>query len=105
MSYETKENPGRSMTKIGRYKNYTGNRMDNMDEAITEQNETTLDLDETWTKLRDTVYHGALGILGTTTRKHCDCFDENVAVAATMLRKMHESHLQWINGGPTGRQS
>ena len=51
----------------------------------------------TWTKLRDTVYQGALDVLGTTKRKHRDWFDENDAEAATILRKMHESHLQWIN--------
>ena len=33
----------------------------------------------------------------STKRKHRDWFDENDAEAATILRKMHESHLQWIN--------
>ena len=68
-----------------------------MDNVINEQPETTLNVDETWTKLRDTVYQGALDVLGTTKRKHRDSFDENDAEAATILRKMHESHLQWIN--------
>ena len=45
----------------------------------------------------DTVYQGALDVLGTTKRKHRDWFDENDAEAATILRNMHESHLQWIN--------
>ena len=35
--------------------------------------------------------------IGTTKRKHREWFDENHAEAATILRKMHESHLQWIN--------
>ena len=69
-----------------------------MDDVIKEQTETTLNVDETWTKLRDTVYLGALDVIGTTKRsKHRDRFDENDAEAATILRKMHESHLQWIN--------
>ena len=68
-----------------------------MDDVIKEQTETTLNVDETWTKLRNTVYQGALDVLGTTKRKHRDRFDENDAEAATILRKMHESHLQWIN--------
>ena len=68
-----------------------------MDEVIKEQTETALNVEETWTKLRDTVYQGALDVLGTTKRKHRDWFDENDAEAATILRKMHESHLQWIN--------
>ena len=54
-----------------------------MDEVIKEQIETALNVDESWTMLRDTVYQGAL--------------DENDAEAATILRKMHESHLQWTN--------
>ena len=68
-----------------------------MDDVIKEQTETILNVDETWTKLRDTVYQGALDVLFTTKRKHRDWFDENYAEAATILRKMHESHLQWIN--------
>ena len=68
-----------------------------MDEVIKEQTETTLNVDEAWTKLRDTIYQGALDVLGTTKRKHRDWFDEDDAEAATILRKMHESHLQWIN--------
>ena len=68
-----------------------------MDEVINEQTETALNVDETWTKLRDTVYRGALCVLGTTKRKHRDWFDENDAQAATILRQMHESHLEWIN--------
>ena len=58
-----------------------------MDEAMKEQTETTLNVDETC----------ALDVLGTTKRKHRDWFDENDAEAATILRKMQESHLQWIN--------
>ena len=50
-----------------------------MDDVIKEQTETTLNVDETWTKLRDTVYQGALDVLGTTKRKHRDWFDENDA--------------------------
>ena len=68
-----------------------------MDDVIKKQTETALNVDESWTKLRDTVYQGALDVLGTTKRKHRDWFDENDAEAATILRKMHESHLQWIN--------
>ena len=68
-----------------------------MDEVIKEQTDTTLNVGETWTKLCDTVYQCALDVLGTTQRKHCDWFDENDVEAATILRKMHESHLQWIN--------
>ena len=68
-----------------------------MDEVIKEQTKTTHNVDETWTKLRDTVYQGALDVLGTTKRKHRDWFDKNDAEAATILRNMHESHLQWIN--------
>ena len=64
-----------------------------MDEVIKEQTETALNVEETWTKLRDTVYQGALDVLGTTIHKHRDWFDENDAEAATILRKMHE----WIN--------
>ena len=66
------------------------------DEVIEEQAETTHDVDETWTKLRDIIYQGALDVLGTTKRKHRDWFDENETEAAT-VRKMHESHLEWIN--------
>ncbi|KAI0237944.1 hypothetical protein LSAT2_011450, partial [Lamellibrachia satsuma] len=68
-----------------------------LDEVIEEQAETTQDVDETWTKLRDIIYQGALDVLGTTKRKHRDWFDENDTEAATVLRKMHESHLEWIN--------
>ena len=68
-----------------------------MDEVTKERTETTLNVDETWIKLRDTVYQGALNVLGTTKSKHRDWFDENDAEAATIIRKMHESHLQWIN--------
>ena len=68
-----------------------------MDDGIKEQTKTALNVDDTWTKLRDRVYQGALDVLGTTKRKHRDWFDENDAEAATILRKMHESHLQWIN--------
>ena len=68
-----------------------------LDEVIEEQAETTHDVDETWTKLRDIIYQGALDVLGTTKRKHRDWFDENDTEAATVLRKMHESHLEWIN--------
>ena len=68
-----------------------------MDKVIKEQIETALNVDETWNKLRDTVYQGALDVLGTTQRKHRDWFDENDVEEATILRKMHESHLQWIN--------
>ena len=50
-----------------------------MDGVIQEQTEITLDVDETWTKLRDTVYKGALDVQGTTKRKHRDWFNENVA--------------------------
>ena len=67
-----------------------------MDEVIKEQTETTLNVDETWTKLRDSVYQDALDVLGTTKLKHRDWFDENDAEAATILRNMHESRLQWI---------
>ena len=68
-----------------------------MDEVIKEETETALNVDETWTKLRNTLYQGAFDVIGTTKRKHRDWFDENDAEAATITRKMHESHLQWIN--------
>ena len=68
-----------------------------MVEVTKEQTETTLNVDETRTKPRDTVYQGALDVLGTTIRKHCYWSDENDVEAATILRTMHESHLQWIN--------
>ena len=61
-----------------------------MDEVIKEQTETALNVEETWTKLRDTVYQGAPDVLGTTKLKHRDWFDENDAEAATIPRKMHE---------------
>ncbi len=68
-----------------------------MDKVIKEQIETALNVDETWNKLRDTVYQGALDVLGTTQRKHRDWFNEYDAEPVTIIRKMHESHLQWIN--------
>ena len=68
-----------------------------MDEVINEQTESTINVDEIWTKLRDTVYQGAFDVLGTTKRKHREWFDENDAEAATIIRNMHESHLKWIN--------
>ena len=37
-----------------------------LDEVIEEQAKTTHDVDETWTKLRDIIYQGALDVLGTT---------------------------------------
>ena len=68
-----------------------------MDEVTKEQTETTLNVDDTWTRLGDTVYQGARDVLGTTKRKHRDWFDENDAEVATILRKVHESHIWWIN--------
>ena len=43
-----------------------GQLANKMDEVIKEQTETKLNVDETWTKLRDTVYQGALDVLSTT---------------------------------------
>ena len=58
-----------------------------------EQTETTHNVDETGAKLHDTGHQGAFDVLGATKRKHRDSFDDNVAEAATILRKMCESHL------------
>ena len=62
-----------------------------------EQTETTLNVDETWTKLRDTGHQDTFDELGTTRRKRRDWFDENDAEAATILRKMHESHRSTVD--------
>ena len=88
----------RKKLDVARLKSVIQRQLENkMDEVTKEETETTLNVEETWTKLRDTVYQGALDVLGTTKRKHRDWFDENYAETATILRKMHESHLQWIN--------
>ncbi len=58
-----------------------------MDEVTQEHTESTHNVDETWTKLRDKVYPGAIHVLGTTKRKHRDWCAENDAEAATILHK------------------
>ncbi len=50
------------------------------------------DVDSDWITFRDTVYATAKEVLGPTTRKHQDCFDDNNERIQSLLEEKHRLH-------------
>ena len=54
------------------------------------------DIEEIWSKFRDTTYSAAAEVLGFVKRKHQDWFDENDVEIHVLLKDLHESHRKLI---------
>ncbi|KAL0177088.1 hypothetical protein M9458_025982 [Cirrhinus mrigala] len=52
---------------------------------------------ETLSRIRDITYNTAVEVLGFTTSKHKDWFDDQDVEVKTLLNAMHTTHLAWIN--------
>jgi len=53
--------------------------------------------EQQWSTLKETTYKTASEVLGFTTAKHKDWFDDQDAEARSLLDDMHSTHLAWIN--------
>ncbi|CAM4293297.1 unnamed protein product [Leuciscus chuanchicus] len=60
-------------------------------------NQAAINVEETWSKIRDITYNTAAEVLGFTTSKHKDWFDDQDVEAQALLNTMHTSHLAWVN--------
>ena len=52
--------------------------------------------EEMWTRLKDVTFKVASEVLGHSTTKHKDWFDDQDAEASALLDDMHRTHLAWI---------
>ena len=57
----------------------------------------TSSAEEKWTGIKDSTYKAASEVLGFTTTKHKDWFDDQDHAARALLDTMHSNHLEWIN--------
>ena len=62
-----------------------------------EESHASSSAEETWNSIKDTTYKAATEVLGYTTHKHKDWFDEQDLAARALLDAMYSTHLEWIN--------
>jgi len=62
-----------------------------------EERHTTSSAQEQWTDIKNATYKAASEVLGHTTSKHKDWFDDQDVAARALLDAMHSTHLEWIN--------
>ena len=55
------------------------------------------DVEAEWARLRDAVYTAASDVVGHTTRKHQDWFDDNNSLIQTLLEEKHLLHRAFLN--------
>ena len=55
------------------------------------------DVEAEWVRLRDAVYAAASDVVGPTTRKHQDWFDDNNSRIQTLLEQKHRLHRALLN--------
>ena len=70
-----------------------------------EESQASSSAEETWNNIKDTTYKAATEVLGYTTHKHKDWFDEQDLAARALLDAMYSTHLEWINESPTQPRS
>lgn len=56
-----------------------------------------VDVDKEWAELRNTIYAVASEVVGPTTRRHKDWFDENNSRIQMLLNEMHDVHRAYLN--------
>ena len=58
-----------------------------------EESQASSSAEETWNNIKDTTYKAATEVLGYTTHKHKDWFDEQDLAARVLLDAMYSTHL------------
>ena len=91
----TKSNKRLNVSKLHK-QNAKDNLSSELTSALQELNLNQTDVEESWSKFRDTVYQQSLSVLGQNTRKHQDWFDEHdeeIQELLTQDREAHRAHL------------
>jgi len=60
------------------------------------EQQTTNNVEEQWTRIKEATYDAASKTLGFATSKHKDWFDDQETEAEGLLDVMHSTHLAWM---------
>ena len=71
--------------------------VEELDSKLQQQSIDSQDVESDWATFRDIVYAAALEVVGSTTRKHQDWFDDNNERIQSMLDEKHRLHRAHLN--------